>query len=282
MKLFRGPSALLLVLFALSAARGAAVEQALPDTATLMSRMRASVRFDYELLEEYTYLEKRRDVKISKLGKVTVGPLRTFEVHPSSQPGRTWKRLVAIDGKPLDPAELARRDAEHERDMRKLAEKIAAETPGERAERLEEEAEARREREAIMNDAFAVFHATVVGRTTLEGVPAIEVVLTPKPDARVKTREGKWLKEFHGRIWISEPDYEIAALELEAIDDVSIGWGFVGRVHEGSRFEFRRRKVENMWLPAEVRFQATGRTLLFRSFDIEAVTSYSDYRRKGS
>jgi hypothetical protein len=267
-----------IVCFAAQAAP--AVEQPLPDTATLMRRMRASVRFDYELLEQFTYIEKRRDVKMSAFGKVSVGPLRTFEVHPSAQPGRTWKRLLAIDGKPLEPAELARRDAEHERHMRELADKIATETSAERARRLEREAEARREREAILDDAFAVFHPTTVGREIMEGQPVIELTLTPKPDARVRTREGKWLKEFQGRIWISESDHEVAALELEACDDVTIGWGFVGRVHEGSRFEFRRRKVENAWLPAEVRFQATGRTLLFRRFDIEAVTSYSDYRRK--
>jgi hypothetical protein len=116
----------------------------------------------------------------------------------------------------------------------------------------------------------------------LEGHPVIAVVLTPQPDARVGTREGRWLKEFKGHVWIAETDYQIAALELQAVDDVSIGWGFVGRVHEGSRFEFRRRKIEDTWLPAEIRFRATGRTLLFRKFEVESITNYSNYRRKGS
>jgi hypothetical protein len=252
----------------------------LPDSATLMARVREAVQFDYELLEQFTYIEQRRDVKMSRLGRVTVGPLRTFEVHPSTQPGRTWKRLIAVDGKPLDAAELARRDAEHQRDVREEEERVAREAPAERARRIEKEEAERREREAILNDAFAVYKPAVVGRTTLEGERVIEVILTPQPEATVTTREGRWLKDFEGRIWIAEADYQVAALELRACDDVSIGWGFVGRVHEGSRFQFRRRKIENTWLPAEVRFQATGRTLLFRRFDIEAVTSYSNYRRK--
>jgi hypothetical protein len=51
-------------------------------------------------------------------------------------------------------------------------------------------------------------------------------------------------------------------------------------VHEGSRFTFTRRRVEGAWLPAEVVFEATGRTLLFRKFQLRATTTYSAYRRR--
>ena len=90
------------------------------------------MQLDYELQTSYTYLEKRRDVKLSKFGKVTVGPMRTFEVYPSKQPGRTYKRLVAIDGKPLDPAELARRDEAH-RAQRARADRAGEDTRRRRA-----------------------------------------------------------------------------------------------------------------------------------------------------
>ena len=72
---------------------------------------------------------------------------------------------------------------------------------------------------------------------------------------------------------------QVARLEMRARDDVTIGWGILGRVHEGSRFVFTRRKFENAWLPAEVVFDATGSTLLFRKFDIDLVTTYSGYKR---
>ena len=66
---------------------------------------------------------------------------------------------------------------------------------------------------------------------------------------------------------------------MRAVDDVSIGWGIVGRVHEGSRFVFARRKTDGAWLPSEVTFQATGRTLLFRKFEIDTTTTFSNYQR---
>src|SRR5688572_8350110 len=52
----------------------------LPDAKVIVDKVKSRIRLDRELQSQYTYLEKRRDVKLSKLGKVTVGSLRTFEV----------------------------------------------------------------------------------------------------------------------------------------------------------------------------------------------------------
>lgn len=253
--------------------------QPLPDAGALVHAVRAAAQFDWELQEKFTYLEQRRDVKITKLGKVVVGPLRAFEVQPSAHPGRTWKRLIAVDGKPLDPAELSRRDAEHARHVREQNERERRESAPERARRLQKEAEALREREAILDDALAVYEWTVLNREWLEGAPVFVVRLTPRPEADVETREGRWMKQFDGLLRVAEADHQIATLEMRAIDDVTIGWGIIGRVHEGSRFVFRRRRVHNAWLPSEVIFEASGRTLLFRRFQLRAVTTYSGYRR---
>ena len=92
--------------------------EGLPDPETFMKKVREAARLDYEIQKEFSYLEQRRDIRVSLLGKVTVGPSRTFEVYPSSIPGRTYKRLIAVDGKPLDPAELARPDAERQQSLR--------------------------------------------------------------------------------------------------------------------------------------------------------------------
>jgi hypothetical protein len=249
------------------------------DTAAFMAKVRDAARFDYEIQKEFTYLERRRDIRISTFGKVTVGPMRTFEVYPSPIPGRTYKRLIEVDGKPLEPAELARRDAEREQSLRDAEERRRKESPKERAARLEKEAEDFRERNAVLDDALAVFDVRFTRRDFSTGQPVLIGTATPRRDARVTTREGRWLKQFAGEVWISEADHQIVRLDMRALDDVSIGWGIVGRVHKGSRFVFARRKIEDTWLPAEVTFQATGRTLLFRRFQINATTTFSDYRR---
>lgn len=252
----------------------------LPVPAEFVQKVRAAVLLDYEMQKDYTYVEKRRDVKVSRLGKVTVGPVRTFEVYPSTERGKTYKRLVAIDGKPLDPADLERRDNEHRQGMVNRIEQEKRETPAQRTERLKKQAEERREREAIMDDAFAVYAPTVARREILDGHPTVVASLKPRADAKTKTREGKWMKKFEGHIWVSESDYQIAKVDMVALGDLTLGLGLIGRVHEGSRLSFTRRKVNNeVWLPAEARMEATGRALLFRTFKFDTITTYSDYRK---
>jgi hypothetical protein len=252
----------------------------LPEVSAILDKVKARIRLDRELQSQYTYLEKRRDVKLSKLGKVTVGPMRTFEVYPSAKPGRTYKRLVEIDGKRLDAAELERRDAAHRQHVLDMVEQEKNETPQLRAKRQGEEAKDLREQRDLIDDAFAIFEVKLTGREMLEGKRVIAATLTPRQNVKTKSDEGKWMKRFKGRAWVSDDDYQVAKVEMEALDDISIGWGLVGRVHQGSKFTFTRTKVnDEVWLPVEMKFEASGRTLLFRKFQIFTVTSYSDYKK---
>ena len=135
------------------------------------------------------------------------------------------------------------------------------------------------ERDAILEDALAVFDATFESRELIDGEQVFAIALRPRDDARPKTRPGRWMKKFAGRVWIAEAGHQIVKLDLRAVDDVTIGLGIVGRVHEGSRVVYSRRRFEDAWLPSELIFDATGRTLLFRPFDIDVVTTYSAYKR---
>ena len=86
----------------------APAEPGLPVPAEFVRKVREAILDDYEAEKNYTYIETRSDVKVSALGKVTVGPVRTFEVYPSNIPGETYKRLIAVAGKPLDAADFLR------------------------------------------------------------------------------------------------------------------------------------------------------------------------------
>jgi hypothetical protein len=252
----------------------------LPANHEFIRRMRGAIRFDDDLQQAYTYLERRRDVRVSGLGKVTVGPMRTFEVYPSNQPGRTYKRLVAVEGTPLPPAELARRDEEHRRDVLGEVERDKAETPAVRSARLAKEAQERRERDAIVNDAFAIFEARVVGHETIDGQATLIVWISPRSNVAPRTREGGYMKKFAGKVWVVEADGEIVKIDLTAFDDISVGLGVVGRVHQGARLEFARRRVNNeAWLPSSSHISAKGRTLMFRPFDFDVRTDYMDYKK---
>jgi hypothetical protein len=257
----------------------AAAPAPLPEVGPFFRAVVAAIREDPRLQEQFTYVEERREVKVSRLGKVTVGPLRRFEVYPTAEPGGTYKRLIAEDGRSLTDEELARRDAEHREDLEKEAALQRRESPSERAEREREAREAREEREALLEDGLAVYEATLVARETMEGEPVIKVRLSPRPDARTTTREGSWMKHFTGHAWFSERNHQVTRVDMSAFEDVSIGWGIIGRIHQGTRIAMSRQRIGSNWLPARFELTASGRTLLFRSFAIEMVTTYSDYKR---
>jgi hypothetical protein len=243
-------------------------------------RVRTALQLDYQVQKEFTYLERRRDVRISRLGKVTIGPLRTFEVFPSDRPGGTYKRLIEVDGKPVPPDELARRDAEHARDLRERDLRVRSDGTRQPAARSSQADEEQRDREAILADAIAVFQPAYVGRESVDGEPVLVADLKPRADARVTTREGRWMKRFAGRMWVAADDYQLVKIDMRAFDDITIGWGVVGRINTGSRVLYSRRRFEHAWLPAEVTYEASGRTLLFRPFQFTATTTFSGYKRR--
>jgi hypothetical protein len=109
------------------------------------------------------------------------------------------------------------------------------------------------------------------------------VHLIPRPDADIRSDVGKWLKKFRGIAWVDENAGQLIKLEMSATDTISIGWGFVGRIAEGTTVTYVRRPVsEGVWFPARARFDARGRTLLFRSFEVESTTEWFDYRPHGT
>lgn len=261
----------------LIAALRAAGEAQPPDIDALVQKVRDGIRREYADPVRFNYIEEGRDVDISMLGKVSVGPLQTFEVR-QNPPGDAWRRLVAVDGKPVPPEELARRDAEHERLMRKRQ----SESARQRTTRQREEAEETKERDEILDDAARVFAFSFVERQTVDGQPLVVVDLTPRPNAQVTTSEGARMKKFAGRLWVSDPDYSLARVRLHAIDSVSVGWGAVARVDRGSGFDFIRKKIDGEWVAASLTIEGSGNTLLFRSFKIKTVTTYSNHRAYGA
>jgi hypothetical protein len=59
---------------------------------------------------------------------------------------------------------------------------------------------------------------------------------------------------------------------------VSIGWGVVAKVDRGSGFDFIRKKVGDEWVASSLTIEGSGNTLMFRRFEVKAVTKYSDHR----
>ncbi len=100
----------------------------------------------------------------------------------------------------------------------------------------------------------------MIRREPIDGHVTILATLDPKESVKPQTDDGKIMRNFKARAWISESDYELVRIEIEAIRDLSFGMGLLARVHKGTVATFERRKVNNeVWLPAKVTWTASGR-----------------------
>ncbi len=101
---------------------------------------------------------------------------------------------------------------------------------------------------------YNVFAIRMIGRERVEAHDAIAFLLTPRPDAKPKTRAGEQIRHFSARAWVSENDHELVKLEAEAIDSLKFGLVGLAKLHKGARLSFLRRKVNGeIWLPAVAR-----------------------------
>ena len=127
---------------------------------------------------------------------------------------------------------------------------LARQTDADRAKQEREWDKQRRELADSVDDVFRVYEIVMLGREPVDGHNTIVFSLAPRPGARAISEDGQWFRHFRGRAWISESEYELVRLDVEAIDDVDIGMGLLARVRKGTDASFERRKVNGEgWLP---------------------------------
>jgi hypothetical protein len=256
----------------------AAQDRPLPAPDVFLANVRAHLRTDRTLLSQYTYLQRSRDLHFTKTGKIAPGAEKLYQVYPGLHPRERYERLMAVDGKPRDPSELAADDRKHQKKVLDDLAKRERESAGDREKRLKAEAKELREEDDQVDDVFRVYDFRLVERQVVDGQPMIVVDFAPKPGAAAKTDNGKVLTKARGRAWVSEDDYQLARLEAEMIADVSVGL-FLAKLYKGTTVSVDRRKVNGeVWLPARVRLNLSGRALV-RKFNLESVIEFSDYRK---
>jgi hypothetical protein len=247
----------------------------LPELESFAAQVKARLRTDRALQASYTFLERRQEVEVSKFGKVSVGSTKTYEVYPSRDPGNTYKRLVAVDGAPIDARELEKNDAKHRADIEEQEG-----SPEARTKHARDVAEERQKEHDAIEEIFRVYEMRIVGREDLRGYQTIVGTLEPRPSYKARTDDGQVMKRFRARVWINEADYQLVRVDLEAIDDVTYGWGILARLHKGAKVTYERKKVnDEVWLPTRLRIIGTGRSVLFRTFAIDSTTEWSEYRK---
>jgi hypothetical protein len=271
---------LLLPLIAVLTVQAIGQERPLPDYDAFVAEATRRLQADDVRQAPYVYVETRREQKLDKSGRATKETLDVFESYPALPGEPRWRRQIMKDGKPVPERDLARRDRERQQKVLEYARRLEREPDEVRAAEAKKRAEEQRETEQAVNDALLVYDIRMLGRESISGHDTIVFSFTPRKNARPKTRDGRVMRHFVGRAWVSETEYELVRLEAEAIETVSFGLGLLARVHKGSKAVFERRKVNGeAWLPASASYTASARVMLVRMLRIGGTLEFSDYRK---
>jgi hypothetical protein len=257
-----------------------AQERPLPDQESFLREVRTRLQTDSTLQSGYIYVETRREQKLDGRGRVDQESVKVYESYPGLPGEDRWERLISENGRPRAASDLEK----ELRDRQKKAEAMvreAMEQPAKQQARQQREyAARRREFDAVLDDLFLVFNIRTERREWLDGHETIVFSLTPRREAKPRTREGRQMRTFAVRAWISESDRELVRVDAEVIDTLSMGFGLLARLHKGAKLSFLRTKVnDEVWLPSRVSYSGSARVGLVAVLRRSGVSEFSGYRK---
>jgi len=249
----------------------------LPELKPFLAELRKHLHTDDILLSQYTYTEKRTLIRLDSNGKPEKTEVNVFQITPGSPDRVGYRRQIVKDGKPMSPAELKKEDQEFQKRSQDIQRKLKQQTP---AQREKVKADRLRHEEMVLDDTFAIYKAEIIGRENLNSRELIRVKFTPQTGYNPKTDEGERMLHVAGQAWVSEEDHQIARVEFNIIDPISIGFGLLAKLQKGSSITAEREKFnDEIWLPVKNEITINARVLLLKGFNLRVVTEYSDHKK---
>ncbi len=227
-------------------------------------------------LRDYTYIDREVENRLDGKGRTKSTEVKTYEILEIY--GAQVQRLIKKDDKPLDPTEAAK----EEEKIQKIIDKRKSESDEDRRKREQKEVKEREDGRKFVREVADAYDFKLVGAEEVGGREAWVIDGEPRPGFEPHMKESKFLAKFHGRVWIDKGDLQLAKMDVEAIDTVSLGW-VLARIHKGTRVMLEQTRVnDEVWLPRHVTFKVDARVALLKGFNIDGDQEYRDYRKFGS
>jgi hypothetical protein len=187
----------------------------------------------------------------------------------------TDKIPLGPDGKPTDVNAYR---AELEKLVRSLT--WATEDGRAQHEAVEKMEKRRKDRAELIEATRTAFTYTFMAREPRGDRVLMKFKMEPNPAFKPTSRATSIFSKVRGVAWIDEKDNELARVEVEVTDDISIG-GFLAKVYKGSHFMQERYELApGLWFATYAQYDFDGRRL-FINFSVHERTFYTQYKRIG-
>jgi hypothetical protein len=217
--------------------------------------------------------ERLERVESRKTGPDPVPDIKINRVIPAG--AGTDKIPMKPDGQPIDPAA-------YRAELEKLEGALVWSMEDGRAQHdaYDKLAKKQKERADLIEATRTAFLYTFVSTELRGDRKLLRYRMEPNPAYKATSRMTAIFSKVRGFVWIDEAATELARVEVEVIEDFSVG-GFLAKVYKGSHLmQERYEMAPGLWFPSYAQYDFDGRKL-FMSFAIHDRTFYSQYKRVG-
>jgi hypothetical protein len=243
-----------------------------PDsTSDGMRQVITSVREAERALYLYERIEKVESRKDA--GDITPQSVKVSRVVPAGT--GIAKISLGPDGKPPDTEA-------YRNELNKLLNSLtwAAASGQPQREAYQKVQKKQKDRDDLIEATNSAFIFTYVSQESRGDRMLGKYRMEPNPKFKASNRATSIFAKVKGFVWVDESAHELARVEGEVTDDISLGI-FLAKVYKGSRFmQDRYEMAPGLWLPSFTQYDFDGRKL-FSSFSVHEKTFYSAYKRIG-
>jgi hypothetical protein len=179
-------------------------------------------------------------------------------------------RLVSVNGKPPTAEQRAA-------DEKKLNELVS--DPEVLRERMKEQKEDEQRTRLMVKALPDAFLYEYDGTETVNGLVTTRLRFQPNPNFDPPSRETLVYRGMQGHLWVEPKQERLVRIDARLFDDVTFGWGILGRLHKGGHFLVEQSLIgENRWESTRMELDFVGKALLFKTIRIKETETVSEFR----
>lgn len=176
-------------------------------------------------------------------------------------------RTLLINGRPL----TAEQRASDEARMRKLVDDA-----GERAKR---EKRAKDDEDKLVQ-MFKAIPEAFIFKYDGEENGQVRLTFFPNPHYEAPNRELQVFRALSGKMWIDRSAGRLARIDGSLFEDVTFGWGLLGRLNKGGTFSVIQGRVgDDHWEVLSLDVRMSGHAIIFKSINVKQLQRFTDFHR---